>query len=50
MHTLNGTAVTARALLAVMETFQDEDGSIAVPECLVEAGAPARLGGVRAPA
>jgi seryl-tRNA synthetase len=50
VHTLNGTAVTARALLAVMETFQDEDGSIAVPECLVEAGAPARLGGVRAPA
>jgi seryl-tRNA synthetase len=47
VHTLNGTAVTARALLAVMETFQDEDGSIAVPECLLEFGAPGRLGGDR---
>ena len=43
-HTLNGTAVTARALIAVLENFQDADGSIAVPEPLVEFGAPARLG------
>jgi seryl-tRNA synthetase len=44
VHTLNGTAVTARALIAIIETFQDEDGSIAVPEPLVELGAPGRLG------
>ncbi|HEY1105218.1 MAG TPA: serine--tRNA ligase, partial [Agromyces sp.] len=28
VHTLNGTAVTARAMIAVRENFQDEDGSI----------------------
>ena len=50
VHTLNGTAVTARAMLAVMENFQDEDGSISVPEPLVEYGAPRRLGADRAPA
>jgi seryl-tRNA synthetase len=44
VHTLNGTAVTARSLIAIMENFQDEDGSIAVPEPLVELGAPAKLG------
>jgi seryl-tRNA synthetase len=48
VHTLNGTAVTARALIALMENFQDEDGSIAVPEVLVEFGAPRRLGRVPA--
>ena len=46
VHTLNGTAVTARALLAVLENFQDEDGQVALPECLVEFGAPKRLGAV----
>jgi seryl-tRNA synthetase len=44
VHTLNGTAVTARALIAIMENFQDADGSISVPEPLVELGAPQRLG------
>ena len=44
VHTLNGTAVTARAMIAVLENFQDEGGSIAVPEALTEFGAPARLG------
>jgi seryl-tRNA synthetase len=44
VHTLNGTAVTARSLIAIMENFQDEDGSIAVPEVLTELGAPAKLG------
>lgn len=35
-HTLNGTAVaTSRALIAVMENYQNEDGSIRVPEALV---------------
>jgi seryl-tRNA synthetase len=47
VHTLNGTAVTARTLIALMENFQDEDGSIAVPEALAEFGAPKRLGGDR---
>ena len=48
VHTLNGTAVTARSLIAIMENFQDEDGSIAVPEVLGEFGAPRRLGRVAA--
>jgi seryl-tRNA synthetase len=47
VHTLNGTAVTARSLIAIMENFQDEDGSIAVPEVLTEFGAPKRLGADR---
>jgi seryl-tRNA synthetase len=50
VHTLNGTAVTARAMIAVLENFQDADGSIAVPEPLTEFGAPARLGADRGPA
>ncbi len=50
VHTLNGTAVTARALIAILENFQDEDGSIAVPRPLTEFGAPARLGADRVPA
>jgi seryl-tRNA synthetase len=50
VHTLNGTAVTARAMLSIMENFQDRDGSIAVPQPLLEYGAPARLGADRAPA
>jgi seryl-tRNA synthetase len=44
MHTLNGTAVTARAMLAVLENFQDDRGEVAVPEALVEFGAPRRVG------
>jgi seryl-tRNA synthetase len=48
LHTLNGTAVTARAMLAIMENFQEEDGSIRVPEALHEFGAPAKLGAERA--
>ena len=49
VHTLNGTAVTARAMLAILENFQDDGGEVAVPEPLVELGAPARVGagGVR---
>jgi seryl-tRNA synthetase len=45
VHTLNGTAVTARAMIAILENFQEADGSIAVPEPLVAFGAPSRLGG-----
>jgi seryl-tRNA synthetase len=50
VHTLNGTAVTARAMIALMENFQDEGGSIAVPAPLWEFGAPERLGRVETPA
>jgi len=42
-HTLNGTAMTARWLIALLETFQDEGGGVAVPEVLVPFGAPARI-------
>ena len=48
VHTLNGTAITARSLIALIENFQDEDGSIRVPEPLVQLGAPSRLGAERA--
>jgi seryl-tRNA synthetase len=35
VHTLNGSGVAVgRALIAVMETYQDADGSIAVPAVL----------------
>ena len=44
VHTLNGTAVTARAMIALLENFQDEGGSISIPEPLWELGAPRQLG------
>jgi seryl-tRNA synthetase len=50
VHTLNGTAVTARAMIALLENFQDEGGSIAVPQPLWDFGAPNRLGRTKAPA
>lgn len=35
-HTLNGTAISlARALIAILENYQQEDGSIKIPEILV---------------
>jgi seryl-tRNA synthetase len=40
VHTLNGTAATARFLLAIMENFQEEGGTYAVPEVLERYGAP----------
>ena len=43
VHTLNGTAVTARHMLAILENFQDEGGSVAVPHALVRYGAPERI-------
>jgi len=48
VHTLNGTAVTARAGIAIMENFQEEDGTISVPEPLWERGAPQRMGAEKA--
>ena len=50
VHTLNGTAVTARAMIAILENFQDEDSWVSVPEPLRAFGAPERLGAVRATA
>jgi seryl-tRNA synthetase len=44
VHTLNGTGATARALLSIMENFQDEGGTVAVPDVLRQYGAPATLG------
>ena len=43
VHTLNGTAVTARALIAILENFQDEGGAVPVPDVLTQYGAPARI-------
>jgi seryl-tRNA synthetase len=44
MHTLNGTAVAVgRTIIALAENGQREDGSVRVPEALVEYGAPAAL-------
>jgi seryl-tRNA synthetase len=45
--TLNGTAVTARTMIALMENYQDDGGSVSVPEPLWEFGAPRTLGGDR---
>jgi seryl-tRNA synthetase len=47
--TLNGTAVTARTMIALLENFQDDGGSVSVPEPLWEFGAPRSLGGDRVP-
>jgi seryl-tRNA synthetase len=47
VHTLNGTAVTGRAMLAIMENFQEEGGSISIPSSLHEFGAPQKLGAER---
>ncbi|HVB44618.1 MAG TPA: serine--tRNA ligase [Streptosporangiaceae bacterium] len=44
VHALNGTGATARALLSIMENFQDEGGKVAVPEVLRPFGAPASIG------
>jgi seryl-tRNA synthetase len=43
LHTLNGTAVTARLLLAIMENFQEEDRSYVIPEVLAQFGAPTKV-------
>ncbi len=44
LHTLNGTAVAVgRTLIALLENGQRADGSVALPECLAQFGAPAEL-------
>jgi len=36
VHTLNGTAIAmSRAIIAIVENYQQADGSVAVPEALV---------------
>lgn len=34
VHILNATVITDRAVLAIMENFQQQDGSILIPKCL----------------
>jgi seryl-tRNA synthetase len=42
LHTLNGTAVAVgRTIIALLENGQQDDGSIVMPQVLVDAGAPA---------
>jgi seryl-tRNA synthetase len=41
VHTLNGTAVTWRHMIALLENGQQDDGSVVIPDALVRAGAPA---------
>jgi seryl-tRNA synthetase len=43
VHTLNGTAVTWRHLIALLENGQRDDGTVVVPEALQAWGAPAVL-------
>lgn len=44
LHTLNGTAVAVgRTIVALLETGQQQDGSVVLPEILTPFGAPARL-------
>jgi len=42
--TLNGTAITARTMLALLENFQEDGGSVSVPEPLWAYGAPRSIG------
>lgn len=42
LHTLNGTAVTSsRTVIAVLERHQQADGTVAIPQALLNYGAPA---------
>lgn len=43
LHTLNGTAVTWRHMIALLENGQREDGSVELPAALLDYGAPAIL-------
>ncbi len=45
LHTLNGTAVAVgRTLIALIENGQEADGSVRLPQALVDAGAPEVIG------
>jgi seryl-tRNA synthetase len=43
LHTLNGTAVTDRWVIALLENGQQDDGSVVLPEALRPFGAPSAL-------
>jgi len=43
VHTLNGTAVTGRHIIALLENGQRDDGTIVMPACLQPYGVPATL-------
>jgi len=43
LHTLNGTAVTWRHMIALLENGQQDDGTVVLPEVLTRFGAPATL-------
>jgi seryl-tRNA synthetase len=44
LHTLNGTAVAVgRTLIALLENGQREDGTVELPQVLVDCGAPATI-------
>ncbi|MDP5033588.1 MAG: serine--tRNA ligase [Solirubrobacteraceae bacterium] len=44
LATLNGTAVAVgRTIIALLENGQQSDGSVVIPQCLVDCGAPAVL-------
>jgi seryl-tRNA synthetase len=46
VHTLNGTAVAiSRAIIAILETYQQADGSILIPEALRKWLGKDRIGG-----
>ena len=46
VHTLNGTAVAiSRALIAILENYQQADGSIVIPEVLRQWVGKERIGG-----
>ena len=48
VHTLNGTAVAvSRAIIAIVENHQQDDGSIAIPEVLHAYGAPQVIAAAR---
>jgi seryl-tRNA synthetase len=49
LHTLNGTAVTWRHMIALLENGQRDDGSVVLPSVLTQYGAPASLPGPTAP-
>jgi seryl-tRNA synthetase len=45
LYTLNGTATAVgRTLIALLENGQQADGSVTMPQALVDAGAPAAIG------
>jgi seryl-tRNA synthetase len=47
VHTLNGTAVAiSRAIIAILENYQQADGSVAIPEVLRKWVGKGRIGGI----